>query len=177
MEKDKFDIVFSDMRMPGMDGAQFLSAVRDKHPHAFRILLTGQADEHSIMSTVGVAHHFLEKPCSPEAIKAILQRDLPARNTDTQSRLQVRQGKSSQSAVQEAVRELAAQIKQPNTRVCLVFFSDEYDPQQLGLALKEHLPGPVIGCSTAGQLSETGFQRGGSQAHPLPATNYRLSRF
>ncbi|MDP3479279.1 MAG: FIST N-terminal domain-containing protein [Desulfoprunum sp.] len=161
MTKDKFDIVFSDMRMPGMDGAQFLTAVREKYPHIFRILLTGQADEQSIMSTVGVVHHFLEKPCSPEAIKAILQRDLPNRNIEAEPRLQVRQGKSTKSNVQEAVRELAEQIKQPNSRVSLVFFSDEYDPQELGRALKEHLPGSVIGCTTAGQLSETGFQRGG----------------
>jgi hypothetical protein len=75
--------------------------------------------------------------------------------------LQVRQGKSLKSDVQEAVRELAEQIRQPNSRVCLVFFSDEYDQQELGQALQEHLPGPVIGCTTAGQLSETGFQRGG----------------
>ncbi len=161
MEKGNFDIVFSDMCMPGMDGAQFLTAVQEKHPHTFRILLTGQADEQSIMSTVGLVHQFLEKPCSPEAIKTILLRDLPNRNIDTGPRLKVRQGKSTNPDAIQAVRELAAQIEQPNTRVNLVFFSDEYDPQQLGRALKEHLPGPVIGCTTAGQLSETGFQRGG----------------
>jgi hypothetical protein len=76
-------------------------------------------------------------------------------------RLQVLQGMSTKSDVQEAVGDLAAQIKQPNTKVCLVFFYDEYDPQQLCQALKEHLTGPVIGCTTAGQLSEVGFQRGG----------------
>lgn len=87
--------------------------------------------------------------------------DEPNILNDEPSRLQVRQGKSTKRDVQEAVRELAEQIKQPNSRVCLVFFSDEYDQQQLGRALQEHLPGPVIGCTTAGQLSETGFQRGG----------------
>jgi hypothetical protein len=79
----------------------------------------------------------------------------------TSPRLMVRQGTSMKTDVQEAVRDLAAQIKQPNTQVCLAFFSDEYDPQQLGSALKKYLPGPVIGCTTAGQISEKGFQRGG----------------
>lgn len=89
------------------------------------------------------------------------EKDQPDRPVGTEPRLKVLQGTSTLTDAQEAVRELAAQIEQPNTRVCLVFFSDEYDPQQLGQALKEYLPCPVIGCTTAGQLTDTGFQRGG----------------
>lgn len=63
--------------------------------------------------------------------------------------------------------DLAEQIKQPNSQVCLVFFSDEYAPEDLGRALKKYLPGPVIGCTTAGQLSERGFQRGGMSGASL----------
>lgn len=76
-------------------------------------------------------------------------------------RLRVQQGKSTKGDVNEAVRELAVQLDQPDIQACLVFFSGEYEPQELGRALQEHLPHPVIGCTTAGQLSETGFQRGG----------------
>ena len=82
-------------------------------------------------------------------------------NTSMPLRLKVQQGRSSKTDVREAVRDLADQIKQPNTQISLAFFSDEYDPGLLGPALKEYLPGPVIGCTTAGQLSEVGFQRGG----------------
>ena len=89
------------------------------------------------------------------------QTGFPKGNGNTSPRLKVRQGKSTKADADAAVCELADQIRQPNTQVCLAFFSDEYDPQQLGRALSEHLPGPVIGCTTAGQLSETGFQRGG----------------
>jgi len=76
-------------------------------------------------------------------------------------RLTVRQGYSTHPDARQAVRELAAQIYQPQSALCLVFFSDEYDWQQLGRALHEHLPAPVVGCTTAGQLSAAGFQRGG----------------
>jgi hypothetical protein len=83
------------------------------------------------------------------------------KNPSATPRLLVRQGKSTHPDADTAVRELAAQLLQPDTKVCLIFFSDEYDPQQLGQAIKTHLPGHVIGCTTAGQLAEEGFQRGG----------------
>ncbi|OGR19613.1 MAG: two-component system response regulator [Desulfobacterales bacterium GWB2_56_26] len=74
MEEDRFDVVVSDMRMPGMDGAELLETIQKKHPHAIRIMLTGQADEQSILRTVGVVHQFLAKPCDPERLKIILTR-------------------------------------------------------------------------------------------------------
>ncbi len=77
------------------------------------------------------------------------------------SRINVLQGYSTKIDVNEAVQELAAQIRQPKSKMCLVFFSDEYDRQQLGRAIQKHLPDPVIGCSTAGQLSSLGYQSNG----------------
>ena len=69
-----FDIVVSDMRMPGMDGAQFLTEVKKVSPQSIRIMLTGQADDESVMRTVGVVHQFLAKPCDPTKLKEILLR-------------------------------------------------------------------------------------------------------
>ena len=74
MEGGRFDVVVSDMRMPGMDGAELLETIQKIHPHTIRIMLTGQADEHSILRTVGVVHQFLAKPCDPERLKVILTR-------------------------------------------------------------------------------------------------------
>ncbi len=72
MAEERFDVVVSDMRMPGMGGAELLKTIQEKHPHTIRIMLTGQADEHSILQTVGVVHQFLAKPCDPEKLKEIL---------------------------------------------------------------------------------------------------------
>jgi hypothetical protein len=82
-------------------------------------------------------------------------------NDTVTPRLIIRQGYSTHIDANEAVRELAAQIVQPQSKLCVAFFSDEYDRQELSRALQENLPGPVIGCTTAGQLSALGFQRGG----------------
>jgi len=74
MDQNNFDVVVSDMRMPGMDGAQFLAEVQVRHPHSIRIMLTGQADDESTLRTIGVVHQFLAKPCDPERLKGILLR-------------------------------------------------------------------------------------------------------
>jgi response regulator RpfG family c-di-GMP phosphodiesterase len=70
-----FAVVISDMRMPGMNGAQFLSHVRQKVPDTVRMLLTGYADINAAMDAVneGNIFRFLTKPCERELLaKAIV---------------------------------------------------------------------------------------------------------
>ena len=74
MKDEPFDVVVSDMRMPGMDGAELLAEIRKQYPETIRIMLTGQADSKSILRTVTVAHQFLAKPCEPERLKTTLHR-------------------------------------------------------------------------------------------------------
>jgi response regulator RpfG family c-di-GMP phosphodiesterase len=67
-------VIVSDMRMPEMDGAQFLSQARRVAPEAVRILLTGETDLASAVAAVndGQLFRFLTKPCAPaDLIKAI----------------------------------------------------------------------------------------------------------
>jgi len=47
-----FAVVVSDMRMPGMNGAQFLALVRERAPDSVRIILTGQADLEAAIAAV-----------------------------------------------------------------------------------------------------------------------------
>jgi HD-like signal output (HDOD) protein len=74
--EEPFDVVVSDMRMPGMDGAQLLTHIQERHPQTIRIMLTGQADDDAIMRIVGVVHQFLAKPCDPEKLKLVLVKAL-----------------------------------------------------------------------------------------------------
>ena len=68
------DVVISDMRMPGMDGATLLTRVRDLYPDTTRMLLTGQADLASAIAAVnqGQIFRFLTKPCAPADLMAAL---------------------------------------------------------------------------------------------------------
>ena len=71
----EFDVVVSDMRMPGMSGAEFLATVRDRYPATRRILLTGQADMESTVAAVneGGIYRFLMKPCPKEVLCEAVQ--------------------------------------------------------------------------------------------------------
>ena len=73
-EHGPFPVVVSDMRMPQMDGAQFLAHVRTQSPKTVRILLTGQTDIESAVSAIneGQIFRFLLKPCPSEALISIL---------------------------------------------------------------------------------------------------------
>jgi response regulator RpfG family c-di-GMP phosphodiesterase len=69
-----YAVVVSDMRMPGMNGAEFLARVREKAPHTVRMLLTGYADVQSAIQAVNQGNivRFLTKPCEKaELVKAI----------------------------------------------------------------------------------------------------------
>ncbi len=69
-----FDVVITDMRMPDIDGASVLLAVRDQDPTTFRMILTGYADQSSVTRAWPVAHQFLDKPCHFPALVAALDR-------------------------------------------------------------------------------------------------------
>jgi response regulator RpfG family c-di-GMP phosphodiesterase len=69
-----YSVVVSDMRMPGMNGAQFLARVRQTSPETVRMLLTGFTDLNAAMDAVneGNIFRFLTKPCEKEILaKAI----------------------------------------------------------------------------------------------------------
>lgn len=61
---EKIDLVISDMRMPEMDGAQFLEQVRLRSPDSIRILLTGYADMASTIDAInkGQIYRYIAKP-------------------------------------------------------------------------------------------------------------------
>ncbi len=65
-----FAVVVSDLKMPGMDGIQFLTKMRACAPDSVRIMLTGQADLNTAIDAVneGNIFRFLTKPCTVEAL-------------------------------------------------------------------------------------------------------------
>jgi response regulator RpfG family c-di-GMP phosphodiesterase len=69
-EEGPFALVVSDMRMPSMNGAQFLAKVREQSPDTVRMILSGQSDFQSTVAAVNDGHiyRFLCKPCPPDRL-------------------------------------------------------------------------------------------------------------
>ncbi len=68
------EVVVSDMKMPGMDGAEFLSRVREQYPGSIRIALSGETDSHMIYRCVQHAHQYLAKPCDADTLVSTVKR-------------------------------------------------------------------------------------------------------
>lgn len=71
----EFAVIVSDMRMPQMDGAEFLEKAKKLSPNSVRILLTGQTDLNAAISAVnkGQIFRFLSKPCPQDLLQDTLK--------------------------------------------------------------------------------------------------------
>ncbi len=74
------DVIITDMRMPGMDGAQLLNEVRRRSPHTVRVALSGQCDRETVMSAIGSTHQYISKPCDAKTLKDTINHALELRN-------------------------------------------------------------------------------------------------
>jgi HD-like signal output (HDOD) protein len=74
LEREPYDVIVSDMRMPKMDGAELLTIVSERWPQTIRIVLSGYSEQAHVMRLVPVAHQYLAKPCLPERLEQVIQR-------------------------------------------------------------------------------------------------------
>jgi HD-like signal output (HDOD) protein/CheY-like chemotaxis protein len=73
-EQAPFDVVVSDMRMPGMDGATLLGHIRDRFPGTARVILSGYSEGVLTSRAISLAHRFLSKPCDPSDLQSAIER-------------------------------------------------------------------------------------------------------
>ena len=73
--KGPFAVVVADMRMPKMDGIQFLRSVQEDSPQSIRLMLTGNADQQTAIDAVneGNVFRFLNKPCHVKLLVKALE--------------------------------------------------------------------------------------------------------
>lgn len=121
MAQESVDLIISDMRMPGMNGAQVLAAARARSPETVRILLTGFADITSTIDAInsGQLHRYIAKPWDDNEVllvvreglekKALLREKARLEALTQQQNEELRQLNASlEQKVEERTAELAA---------------------------------------------------------------------
>lgn len=71
-----YDVIVSDIWMPGMDGPALLGYVRERFPQIVRIAHSGYTSMEAALRAVPVAHQFLAKPCDPDMLRLAVERAL-----------------------------------------------------------------------------------------------------
>jgi len=116
LEREAFDALVTDLRMPGMDGEQLLNTVKEHHPHMVRIVLSGEMNQASNIKAVRCAHRYLAKPCDAETLKSTLSQVFALRRWVDDHRLKELLARlESLPSLPEAYAELLAEIQAPNS--------------------------------------------------------------
>ncbi|NJC73475.1 HDOD domain-containing protein [Planosporangium thailandense] len=82
------DVVVSDLRMPGMDGAELLTRVSERHPGVARVVVSGDAEREEALRGAVAGHRFLAKSAEADSIVAVI--DQLAFMTSTTHRVEAR---------------------------------------------------------------------------------------
>jgi len=118
MRENPFDVVISDMRMPGTDGAELLGAIKEEFPQAVRIILSGYAEQRAAMRAVGVAHRFLSKPCDAETIETTINRACNLRALIEDERVRTLMGRiDSLPSQARTYQALVDKLNDPNAAI------------------------------------------------------------
>lgn len=68
-ENNRYDVILTDLKMPDMDGMEFLVKVKERHPDTKVIMITGYSTvEHAVKAMRMGAYNYIEKPFTPDAL-------------------------------------------------------------------------------------------------------------
>ena len=121
----RFDLIFSDVVMPGKDGLAFLEELRREQPDASVVMMSGQAHiDMAVRATRLGALDFLEKPVSTDKLLLTVEHALKLQHLEHENeQLRQRVGKQEiiwQSAAMERVMAQLKRVAASETRVCIL---------------------------------------------------------
>ncbi len=122
---DEFDLIFSDVVMPGKDGLAFLEELRSQNVATPVVMMSGQAHiEMAVRATKLGALDFLEKPVSTEKLLLTVDNVLRLQRLESENRqLRQRLGDHEIVFTGEAMNKVMAQVERvaaTETRVCIL---------------------------------------------------------
>jgi len=154
LEKSPVAVVVSDMRMPGMNGAQFLARVCEISADTVRVMLTGNADYQTAIDAVNQGHvfQFLLKPCEGKRLVQGLQAAVRQHQLQTTERELLRT-QLEHTEKMRLIGQLAAGINHDLNNILTAIVA------QTQLALLETPPAlPPIAAMLMGRIQESALR-------------------
>lgn len=113
LERGQIDVVISDMRMPEMDGAEFLAQVAQRWPDTMRILLTGYADLGSTVAAIneGSIYRYIGKPWEDGDLVVAVRRALEHQEVDRERRRLLDLTQCQNAELAELNQDLEAKVE------------------------------------------------------------------
>lgn len=110
----QFDVIVTDMRMPGCDGATLLTRVQHDYPDLCRVVLSGECGTVEASAVANTAQAFLTKPCEVETIVETISRLLEVRSTAPDCARALVGGISSLPSPPIVLQDLSAELMNSN---------------------------------------------------------------
>ncbi|MBW7862023.1 MAG: response regulator [Rhodocyclaceae bacterium] len=132
LERAGFDLVISDMRMPEMDGAQFLEQVRKRWPETVRILLTGYSDIGSTIEAInkGQIFRYVSKPWDDDDLRLTVRHALERKALEREKlRLEALTARQNEelreinASLERKVAERTAELRSAHEKLKLSFLT------------------------------------------------------
>jgi len=114
LKDQSVDLIISDMRMPHMDGAEFLSIVKDRYPLTERILLTGYSDMDSTIKAIndGGIFGYLSKPWDVDQLLSLVENALDQTHKNRLKNRTLKRFKKQNDALGEDVERKQREMAQ-----------------------------------------------------------------
>lgn len=136
-EEHDIQLVFSDQRMPEMEGTEFLQKVRERYPETVRVVLSGYAEASVIVEAInqGGVYRFIAKPWNDEELKIAIRQCFEYYEILTQNARLTEQTRLQNEELQRLNERLEEGIQ------------DRTRSLQLSQEILEELPLGIIGVS------------------------------
>ncbi len=128
LEKESFDLVILDLKMPGMSGMEVLQKIKEEAPEVVVVVITGYATVESAVEAMKEgAYDYIPKPFTPDSLRIIVDRALERRklsleNVLLRTELRGRLGEEvivGKSAGMQKVEELVRQVAPTDSTVLI----------------------------------------------------------
>ena len=142
-------LVISDYRMPGMNGVEFLTHVKDEYPETIRMILSGYADVNVIVDAINDGHvyKFLAKPWNDQELLSAVRRSFEHHNLQIENNQLLIELRNANDELRSLTGNLENQVTERTQDLELKNRALQIAQSILGL-----LPVGVIGMDSAGMI-------------------------